>query len=133
MSRNESPLHVFYDGDCGLCSTAVAWALARDRDHRLRPIPASDPQALTMLGPAHVGVLNSLHAWSADGGLVTGPEAVGAVLTRLPGWRWAALLLRAPGVRSAARPAYRWIASHRDWFGTPRCPLPPSDARSRER
>lgn len=122
MTRD--PLFVFYDGACGLCAGAVVWALRRDRARRLQPVPVPSEEATRRLGAHAAHALESLHAWSERGGLVAGPDAVAALLARLPRWGWAAALLRAPGVRSLARPAYRFVARHRHAFDRPGCALP---------
>ena len=132
------PLHVFYDGECGLCSGFVAWALARDRDRLLRPEPAQSPKAREVLGPERARrSLEELHAWSARDGLLTGPVAVAAVLRRLPGWGSLATLIAAPVLRPLAMWGYAWVAARRRSFAS-RCPLPPGhgaqlDATSGER
>lgn len=116
-------LRVFYDGECRMCSGAVAWALARDRDGALLPIAAQSDEARA-LGIDPQRLLEELHAWSPGEGWRRGPDAVAAMLARLPGWRWVGRLLMAPGVRTCARPVYRWIARRRGTFGGATCPLP---------
>lgn len=122
---NPDPVFVFYDGGCDLCAGAVAWALRRDALGLLRPVPVPSDEATRLLGAdAARHALESLHAWSERGGLVTGSDAVAALLARLPRWGWAGALLRWPGVRSLARPAYRMVARRRHAFDRPGCPLP---------
>ena len=48
-----------------------------------------------------------------DGRVLEGADAVPELLRRVPRWRWAAILLGAPGVRVVARRAYAWIAANR--------------------
>ena len=48
-----------------------------------------------------------------DGRILEGADAVPELLRRVPRWRWAAILLGAPGVRVVARRAYAWIAANR--------------------
>ncbi|HET7224899.1 MAG TPA: DUF393 domain-containing protein [Candidatus Eisenbacteria bacterium] len=122
MTRD--PLFVFYDGGCDLCAGALAWALRRDALGLVRPVAVPSPEAERVLGPSTVHALEALHAWSEHSGLVTGPDAVAALLARLPRWGWAGALLGAPLVRSLARPAYRMVARHRYAFDRPGCALP---------
>lgn len=107
-------LAVFYDGDCGPCRAAMAWAVARDRDHRLEPIPLQSPLAAERLGPERLDrAAAELHVRSAGDGIRTGAAAVAAVLRRLPGWRWAGAALSWPPALALARPVYRLIAARR--------------------
>lgn len=107
-------LAVFYDGACGLCRAAMAWAVARDRDHRLEPIPLQSPLAAERLGPALLDrAAAELHVRSDRDGIRTGAAAVAAVLRRLPGWRWAGAALLWPPALALARPVYRLIAARR--------------------
>ena len=48
-----------------------------------------------------------------DGRVLEGADAVPELLRRIPRWRWAAVVLGAPGVRGVARRVYRWIAANR--------------------
>lgn len=123
MTRDS--LLVFYDGECGRCSGVMAWALRRDRSRLLRPVPAQSGEALEALGPERArDARDALHAWSRHDGLVTGVDAVAALLDRLPGWRIAARVLAWPPVTAIARPFYRFVARHRHSFGAARCALP---------
>ena len=119
------PLTVFYDGDCGMCSGAVAWALQRDRDRLLNPIPYQSPRALEYLGLEGVArAAEELHVWSESYGMRTGADAVVDLLTRLPGWRWLGRLFASRALRPMVQQAYRSLAARREWFGAPRCQLP---------
>jgi predicted DCC family thiol-disulfide oxidoreductase YuxK len=123
-SKPQATLLVFYDGDCAMCSRLVAWSLRRDRDGRLRPVPASSDEARRAAGPEAARLLDELHTYSADAGLLHGPAAVASLLSRLPGWRWAAPWVGARWLAPVSGPIYRWIAARRRWLGGA-CPLPP--------
>ena len=115
-------LSVFFDDECRLCSGAVAWALARDRAHRLRPTPARSDEARAVAGaldPARL--LEELHTWSPREGVRAGSDAVAAMLLRLPGWGWAGRLLRLPLIRPIARRVYRAIAMRRHRLDASSC------------
>ena len=125
----QEPLLVFYDGECGLCAGTMAWALARDRKHALRPVPVQSAEARAMLGESRMKrALEELHVWSSHGGLRTGSDAVAAMLARLPGWQLAGLALGAPPVNRIARPVYRWVALRRPRMANASCALPPTQA-----
>jgi len=119
------PLRVFFDDECGLCSGAVAWALARDREALLRPTPARSEEARRTAGGLDATrLLEELHTWSPREGVRAGSDAVAALLLRLPGWAWAGRALRLPLVRPLARRVYRAIARRRHGLGAARCRMP---------
>lgn len=126
------PLHVFYDGSCDMCSGAVAWALARDRDHALIAMPFQSLEAQARLGPERAAAAaQSLHVWSESRGVRTGSDAIAELLMRLPGWRALGVALASPLVRPMAAPVYRWVAAHRAGFGAARCAMPRHQVASR--
>ena len=61
-----------------------------------------------------------------DGRVLEGADAVPELLRRVPRWRWAAVVLGAPGVRAVARRAYAWIAANRMGIS---CALPGGEGR----
>lgn len=124
-------LLVFYDGECRLCAGAVAWALARDRDGVLEPVPYQSEAARARLGAAAARAADELHVWSEARGVRAGADAVAELLRRLPRWRWAGALLASRALAWAARPAYRALARRRARFGAARCPLPGPPAARR--
>ena len=118
-------LWVFYDGECGLCSGAVAWALRHDLHGRLRAVPAQSEEARSRVGDfAAARLLDELHVWSAAHGTRAGVDAVVELLARLPGWSITGRLLGVPPLRELSRVLYRAVARHRAWFGRAACPLP---------
>lgn len=125
-ARDAGPLIVYFDGDCGFCQRSVAWALARDHARRLTAVPSQSPEGVTRLGVRADASPRQIRAWSEQEGLVGGIDAVAAMCARLPGWGWAAWVLRFPPIRPFAALGYRAIASvRRRLGGSPdSCPLP---------
>lgn len=109
-TRDDGPLTVYFDGDCGFCQRSVAWALARDHARRLTAVPSAAPEARARLGEPAANTPRQIRAWSEAGGLVGGIDAIAAMCVRLPGWQWAAWLLRFPPLRPFASLGYRVIA-----------------------
>ena len=87
---------VFYDGGCGLCHRAVRFALARDREGRLRFAPLGGATFQEVVDPAARAALpDSLVLRTADGRLLTRTSALAVVLGELPGpWPLLGRLLR---------------------------------------
>lgn len=126
-NRRMRPVLVF-DGDCGMCSTS-----ARFVERRLRGSPEdfdiapSQELDLAGLGLTQQRCDEALQWVAADGTITSGHAAVSSLLRASHAWaRPAGRLLEAPGARSLARIAYRWVARHRHRFpgGTPACALP---------
>ncbi|NOT33247.1 MAG: DUF393 domain-containing protein, partial [Candidatus Eisenbacteria bacterium] len=83
-ASRRDPLDVYFDASCGLCSGFTAWAIEQDRDGRLRALPATSPLAAERTGRSSAQLLETLHAWDAERGVLSGIPAVAAVLERLP-------------------------------------------------
>ncbi len=116
-ARDAGPLTVYFDGDCGFCQRSVAWALARDRAHRLTAVPSGSPEGIARLGPRDETAPREIRAWSETDGLVGGIDAIAAMCARLPDWSWAAGLLRFAPIRPFAGLGYRIIAAIRRRLG----------------
>lgn len=123
------PVLVF-DGDCGMCSTS-----ARFVERRLRrstedfDVVASQLTDLDALGLTQQQCDEALQWVAADGTITSGHEAVASVLSASRWWaRPMGSATHAPGARTVARVAYRWVAHHRHLFpgGTPACSMPGS-------
>src|SRR4051794_215605 len=101
---------VLYDGECGFCRWAVAWALERDRDGVLSVAPIQSPtgaQLLADLDPAER--LRAVHVVHDDGRRESGGAAARAVLeaTARPLARLAGMSPRATEL------VYRLVAGNR--------------------
>lgn len=121
------PVLVF-DGDCGMCSSTARFVARRLR----RSPPDFDIEPSQRLDLAELGLTReqcdeALQWVAADGSITSGHEAVASLLSASRWWaRPMGSATRAPGARTLARVAYRWVADHRQIFpgGTPACSLP---------
>lgn len=76
---------VLYDGDCGFCRWAMAWALRRDRGNVLVTAPIQSPTGEELLADlAPSDRLRSAHVIREDGGRRSGGAAAAEVLSALP-------------------------------------------------
>ena len=120
---------LLYDADCGFCRWSLDKILARDRDHRLRPVPLQSAEAATLLpGMDEKKKMASWHLVLADGTLRSAGDAVEPLLRLLPhGTPLAAVAGIAPG---PTRALYRLVAGNREKFGrligTKACSVDPS-------
>ncbi|MEO5988051.1 MAG: DUF393 domain-containing protein [Candidatus Eisenbacteria bacterium] len=125
LPESHEPLWLFYDEQCGMCTRSVAWARRHDSRGLLLPFASLSQVAADKLGLPEPRPLGALHAWSAQRGTFRGIDAVTAMLARLPGWSWAARVLRFPPVLPLARWGYGCVAANRHRFGAPvECGLP---------
>jgi predicted DCC family thiol-disulfide oxidoreductase YuxK len=107
---------VLYDGECGFCRWAVAWAMGRDRGDALVAVPIQSPLGSELLTEIVAGErLRSAHVVRKDGRRVSGGAAAAEVLSALPATRLlgrvAARLPRGTAV------LYRVVAARRETFG----------------
>ncbi|MBN9612120.1 MAG: DUF393 domain-containing protein [Actinobacteria bacterium] len=114
--RSETPLHVVFDGQCGVCTRAARWLAARDRRDRIRVHPAQRPGVLRQFGLSEEAA--SQAAWAIeerDGGTASyrGAAAINRALDVALGTRLFLPLYRVPGIQWVQDRAYRWVAENR--------------------
>lgn len=106
---------IVWDGTCGFCRRAVAWAMARDEQGCFEAVPyqmVSDPPLTPALAAA---CRDSVHVRTADGRWLRAGRACLFVLERI-GWpRLARVGARAPFVW-AVELGYRIVARNRPFL-----------------
>ncbi|MEU8589125.1 DCC1-like thiol-disulfide oxidoreductase family protein [Streptomyces sp. NPDC048664] len=115
-----------FDGDCGFCQATIT-RLRRGARPRMRATPwQALPDHITR--PHRERLDREVLVLREADAVSSGAQALGAYLSSSPRRRYraAGLLLRAPGVRQAARLVYRQVAAHRHRMpaGTAACALP---------
>ncbi len=95
---------LLFDGDCRICTAAASWVRAIDLLGRLRTRPIQDSGELLAALPA-ADRLGAVHAIAPDGRLLTGPEALPAILAALSAGPGLERLLRSslPAMSTFAR------------------------------
>ena len=112
-----------FDGDCAFCTTSASLARRWLHLDRVEPWQRLD---LEPLGLDAERCQTALQWVGVDGTIHAGERAVIAALRHAGGvWRVPATVLAAPGLRTLAGVAYRWIARNRHRLpgGTPACRL----------
>lgn len=121
MKQNiKSPLHppgpvtLVYDAECAFCRAQIRRLRRWDRQGAFEYLPFQSP-GLAARFPALTGAAldDGLRLIEIDGRIWVGPDAIYAIMRRLPGWRHGAWLYRVPLIHGLARMAYRWMAKHR--------------------
>lgn len=127
---------VFFDGECPLCHSSVAFLLRFDRVGALHFAPLRGPLAASLLPEElrEVGPDATIVLRQPDGQIHVRAAAIGAAMGWLPApWKWLAKAVHSPGALPVLNWIYRGIARRRDaWFGRyDECPLPPPAWRKR--
>lgn len=111
MSTPSEILTVLYDGECPLCRREIAHVkgLAEGGSNSsLCFIDISSAADRTNTFSAErATLLARFHVQRADGSRLDGAQAFVAMWSRLPGWRFLALLARLPGMLALMELAYR--------------------------
>jgi predicted DCC family thiol-disulfide oxidoreductase YuxK len=114
-----------YDGECGFCTTSVAFT-----QRRIRPLCGVRPWRFADLDALETTRERAAYEllWISPRGTVHGrAQAVAKLLLSARGG-WAVLggMLRVPPIRWTAHAVYRLVANNRDRMpgGTPGCVLP---------
>ena len=125
-----TPPVLLFDGVCGLCNSAVDFAMAEDTEGRLRFAPLQGEYAERVVGDAAKS-LRSL-VLVDNGQVLEKSDAVLRVAQHLGGmWRLAAVARVVP--RPLRDLVYDFVATHRyRWFGKKEtCRMPTAEERAR--
>ncbi|WP_186526173.1 thiol-disulfide oxidoreductase DCC family protein [Leekyejoonella antrihumi] len=118
---------LIFDGDCGFCTTAAAFArrhVSRSAQYAVAPWQELD---LTAYGLTDKECTAAAQFIDARGRAHAGHLAIAAALRRgAAPWPPLGALLAAPGVRQPSKWIYAWVAAHRYAMpgGTPACAMP---------
>ncbi|MCC6763826.1 MAG: DUF393 domain-containing protein [Deltaproteobacteria bacterium] len=106
---------IVWDGSCGFCRRAVAWALARDRGRCFEAVPYQelpDPPLTPALAAA---CRAAVHVRTSDGRWLGAGRACLFVLERI-GWPRLARLAGLPPLAWGVELGYRIVARNRPCF-----------------
>jgi predicted DCC family thiol-disulfide oxidoreductase YuxK len=107
MSSDPPRLTVYFDGSCALCRAEIGYYARHDTAGALCSVDVSQ----TAISPPH-GIdreraMKRFHVLADDGRLLSGAAAFVEVWKLLPGWRWAAGVMKVPGALAALEVTYR--------------------------
>lgn len=103
----ETPLTVYYDGACPLCSLEIAHYRRQAGSENLRFVDASDPSCALGDDLARDRALKRFHVRDSSGDLISGAAGFARIWAVLPRWRWAARLAALPGITPLLELLYR--------------------------
>lgn len=105
---------LIYDGECPVCRRAVDWIRDRARPGAFEFLSChSDELGRRFPRIDRAACKAAAHLVLPGGTVLAGGQAAPEVLSRIPGYRWAARLLRLPGAALLSRIGYRWFARRR--------------------
>ena len=129
MTDPTPPLIMLFDGDCGLCNSAVNFILKRDPNKRFRFAPLQSELARELLKPHNINPddLNSVVLLDNDRAYLRS-NAVLRISLELPDpWPLAGVLSFIPAF--LRDDLYNFIARHRkQWFKSPDACRAPTDS-----
>jgi predicted DCC family thiol-disulfide oxidoreductase YuxK len=109
-----SDLTVLYDGACSLCLGSVARVRRFDAAGRIEFLDVRDAAVRARFPQVDPEVaLRWMQAVDANGRAWSGADAWARMGMLLPGWRWVAWILTAPGIHWIAAQVYAWVARNR--------------------
>lgn len=111
-----SPLTIYYDASCPLCTSEMAAMRTHDRRGRLAMVDCSGTLAPAAPdGVTTEAMMRSLHARTPDGRWLVGVAAYEAIF-RAVGFRRLAALAGHPRLRPLWDRLYAWVARNRHRF-----------------
>jgi predicted DCC family thiol-disulfide oxidoreductase YuxK len=103
-----TPLRVYYDGGCPVCSREIAFYKNRAGAEAVDWVDASRIEPVSLGGDlSKRDALARLHVRRGDGTLVSGAAAFSEIWRVTPGFRWLGRLLSLPPFDTLAELAYR--------------------------
>jgi len=127
-------LDIVFDGECGFCTRAANWLIAKDPQRRLALHPLQRAGVLERFELTTVDVSSSVWAFERVSGAarprrIRGAAAIMRAIDVARGGRSMERIMRIPGVRWLAERVYRWVAAHRSRLRgvTPWCAEHPED------
>lgn len=111
-----TPVTVFYDGLCPLCSREMDYYRTRVKDEPVRFVDITAPDFdARRLGLDPERVRRVMHAKVGED-VRTGVEAFVALWQAIPRYRWLARLVRTPGIHALATAGYHVFARLRPYL-----------------
>jgi predicted DCC family thiol-disulfide oxidoreductase YuxK len=117
MSQPNSPLTMYFDGACPLCSREARFFTGRAPQGSVRfvDIAAADFDAQAH-GLDPKAVHREIHARTVDGRVLVGIDALAQMWSLVPRSRWLATMTRVPGVRQVMQVGYWGFARLRPYL-----------------
>lgn len=102
-----SPMKVFYDGGCPVCSREIGYYRARRGADGFEWVDVNGPAPALGPGLSREAALARMHVRLADGTLLSGAAAFAAMWRGMPGFRMLGMLLAIPPFGTLAELGYR--------------------------
>ncbi|MGJ0118730.1 thiol-disulfide oxidoreductase DCC family protein [Williamsia sp. MIQD14] len=126
-----TPGVLYFDGDCGMCTRARDLLQRLNRTGKVRTEPLQSAGTADRVGATPESLMESVWWLGDDGTVYSAAHAANAAVAAALGTSLPLRVYRIPGVHQAQEAAYRWVATHRQYFPgvTPHCQDAPADCR----
>ncbi|MEN5179665.1 thiol-disulfide oxidoreductase DCC family protein [Comamonas odontotermitis] len=113
------PLTIYYDASCRMCNAEMTNLMLRNDAGRLIFVDASSAD-LRDAPATKDALMRAIHGVAADGRVYIGVDCLVRAYLGI-GWAWVPNLVNLPGMATAARKLYPWIARNR--YRLPQTPI----------
>ena len=103
----------FFDAECGFCTRIARGVAPILRRYGMDIAPLQDPRVAALLGMSRSELFREMRLLMDDGRQYGGADAAVAIAKEIWWARPLAWMARIPGVMTALRALYQWIASRR--------------------
>ena len=104
---------LFFDAECEFCGRIARWLMPPMNRRGLAVASLQDPRVATLLGLPRRELLSAIRFVAEDGRQYSGADAVLAVAREFSWAHPLVWLSRVPGMMTAMRAGYRWVAQYR--------------------
>jgi predicted DCC family thiol-disulfide oxidoreductase YuxK len=114
VRRRKARATIIYDGNCPVCTGTVKWLREKGFSGSFELLECQSEQRRMMHPEVNrAECMRAMHLVMPDGTVLAGEKALPEIVSRLRGYRLAALLFKLPGVAGLSRMSYRWFAARR--------------------
>jgi len=103
----------FFDAQCGFCTRTAQWLAPILRRRGMDVAPLQDPRVAALLGMSRRELFREMRLLLDDGSQYGGADAAVAIAKDIWWARPLPWLARIPGVMTALRALYHWVAARR--------------------
>lgn len=109
--KSKNAKTILYDGECSLCKIVIKRVNNSSQKTSFKPVDVHKSTLPT--GITSEQVEKELHVVDSAGKIIKGGDAILAIVSEYPRWKWLATIGRLPGAAQAVRLGYKLVAANR--------------------